>query len=60
MLGHRIMAATAPSSAMTKASASEESQAAFERARGGRTVAPPDLLEGVFTDPLLSQPGEDS
>jgi acetoin:2,6-dichlorophenolindophenol oxidoreductase subunit alpha len=46
--------------AQVRASASEESQAAFERARGGRAVAPPDLLEGVFTDPLLSQPGEDS
>jgi acetoin:2,6-dichlorophenolindophenol oxidoreductase subunit alpha len=46
--------------AQVRASASEESQAAFERARGGRAVAPPDLLEGVFTDPLLSQLGEDS
>jgi TPP-dependent pyruvate/acetoin dehydrogenase alpha subunit len=46
--------------AQVRASASAESQAAFERARGGRAVAPPDLLEGVFTDPLLSQLGEDS
>lgn len=43
-----------------RAGASAESQAAFQRARSGRAVAPPDLLEGVFTEPLLSRAGEDS
>lgn len=42
-----------------RAAASAESQAAFERARAGRAVAPPDLLEGVFTEPLLSRAEED-
>jgi acetoin:2,6-dichlorophenolindophenol oxidoreductase subunit alpha len=43
-----------------RADAAAQSEAAFERARSGRAVAPPDLLAGVFVDPLLGGRGEDS
>jgi pyruvate dehydrogenase E1 component alpha subunit len=46
--------------AQVRADASAQSEAAFERARSGRAVAPPDLLAGVFVEPLLSGRGEDS
>jgi TPP-dependent pyruvate/acetoin dehydrogenase alpha subunit len=40
--------------------AAAASQAAFERARSGRAVSPPDLLEGVLRGPLPSHPRENS
>jgi TPP-dependent pyruvate/acetoin dehydrogenase alpha subunit len=46
--------------AQVRADATAQSEAAFERARSGRAVAPPDLLAGVFVDPLLSGRGEDA
>jgi hypothetical protein len=45
--------------AQVRADAAAHSEAAFERARSGRAVAPPDLLEGVFVEPLLGGRGED-
>jgi TPP-dependent pyruvate/acetoin dehydrogenase alpha subunit len=43
-----------------RTNAAAASQAAFNRARAGRAVAQPDLLEGVLTEPLLSRLGESS
>jgi TPP-dependent pyruvate/acetoin dehydrogenase alpha subunit len=46
--------------AQVRADAAAQSEAAFERARSGRAVAPPDLLDGVFVEPPLGGGGEDS